>query len=215
MPLQPGSEEAHLKRVCGLCFALLSTSFLASTASLARCGCVGGSLLLFFFKRREGLFVFFLLLLRFGWDAVEGLDCSLSLLELSGCLSDLISLFLLLVNLFLLSYLCFTSVWFVLIWFGCSCLRSVILLWSILDLLTTKDFLILWIGKGFALSISSIESLCSLWLLSSCTWSSSLRPLTCHFCRLQRSEGISTSFEIWEIFFISNIHLVSVVSSSE
>lgn len=166
--------------------------------------------MLFFLKSWECLLVLFLLLLRFGWDAVEGLDSPLSLFELSGSLGDLASLFVSLVDLFLLSDLCFTSVWF-----GYSCLRSVILLCSELDLLSTEDFLILRIDVVFGPSIHLIESLNSLRLLSGRSWSSSLRSFTCHLWCVQRSERITAEFEIWEIFFIGNVDRLSVVSSSE
>jgi len=131
--------------------------------------------LLFFLECWECLSFSFLLLLRFGWDGVEGLDSSLSLFELSGSLGYLVSLFISLVSFFLLSDLCFTSVWL-----DCSCLRSVILFCSKLDLLSTEDFLILRIDVLFGPSIHLVESLNSLRLLSGGSWSSSLRSLTCH-----------------------------------
>ena len=142
--------------------------------------------MLFFLKSWECLLVLFLLLLRFGRDAVEGTDSSLSLFELSGSLGDLTSLFSSLVGLFLLSDLCFTSVRF-----DYGCLRSVILLGSKLDLLSAEDFLILRIDVVSGPSIHLVESLNSLRLLSGRSWSSSLRSLTCHLWCVQGSERIT------------------------
>lgn len=163
--------------------------------------------MLFLFKRRVCLFLFFNLFLGLGWDAVEGLDSSLSVFELPGCLSDLCILFVSLVDLFLLSDLSFTSVWF-----DYSGLRSVVLLCGVLHLLSSKDFLILRIDKGLAPSISSIEGLGSLRLPSASACSSSLRPLARHLWGIQRCKRITTSFEIWEIFFISDVYLFALAS---